>query len=161
MHGNPAFCLAQGSLDEVCAWLPKASSWQALSVTIPPHILKVVDEKLSLASSCCLIQLSINRPNITYATHTLVGGTNNFHNLDCIIPQPFHPLMHLPKLLIVHDNKMEVKSASNHLNDFLWNFKDWVSVNTITVTCPLNTLRTLQILLVTHLLSMGHWLQGQ
>lgn len=49
--------------------------------------------------------------------HTLVGGTNNFHDLDCIIPWPFHPLMCLPKLLIVHDNKMEANNASNHLTE--------------------------------------------
>lgn len=39
---------------------PKVASWQALSATLPPHILKVVDEKLSLVSSHHLIQLSIN-----------------------------------------------------------------------------------------------------
>lgn len=115
-NGVPAFCPAWGALDEVCTRLAKGTSCQALSATLPPHILKVIDDKLMLSSNRRLIRTSINRPNITYATHPLVGNINNFHNLDCIIPQQFHPPMRLPKLLIVHDNKTEANNASNHLN---------------------------------------------
>lgn len=112
----PAFCPAWGALDEVHTCLAKGTSCQALSATLPPHILKVINDKLTLSSNCHLIQTSINRPNIMYATHPLVGNINNFRNLDCIILQQFHPPMCLPKLLIVHDNKTEANNASNHLN---------------------------------------------
>jgi len=118
-NGFPAFRPAWGSLAKVQVRFPKGASWQALSATLPPHIFKVVDEKVSLSPSCHLIQLSVNWPNIMYAIHTLVSGLNNFWNLNCIIPRPFHPPMRLQKLLIVHDNKLEAKNALNHLNSHL------------------------------------------
>ncbi|KAF8871288.1 P-loop containing nucleoside triphosphate hydrolase protein [Infundibulicybe gibba] len=115
-NGHPAFRPAWGSLDEVHARCLKITSWQALSATLPPHILKTVDEKLLLSPNRRLIRRSVNRPNIVYATHVLVGSISDFRNLDCIIPQPFHPPMRLPKLLIFHDNKGEANNASSYLN---------------------------------------------
>ncbi|KAF9545083.1 hypothetical protein CPC08DRAFT_649450 [Agrocybe pediades] len=118
-HEQPPFRPAWGALDEVRARLPKATTWQALSATLPLHILKRVDENLSFPQTRRLLRLSINRRNISYAVHTLVNGIQDFHNLDCVIPQPFHPPMRLPKLLIVHDNKAEADKASSYLNSRL------------------------------------------
>lgn len=110
--GRPAFRPAWGTLNEFRVRCNKTTSFQALSATLPKHILSVVDEKLGLSHTRRLIKLSVNRPNIVYATHTLIGGTKNFRNLDCIIPRQFHPPMRLPKLLIFHDNKAEQQSLS-------------------------------------------------
>jgi superfamily II DNA helicase RecQ len=92
-HGQEAFRPGWGLLREVRIRLSKGVPCQAVSATIPKHILDIVDKKLGLSSNRKLIRLSVNRPNITYAIHILVNGTNDFHNLDCIIPDNFHPPM--------------------------------------------------------------------
>lgn len=118
-HGHPAFCLAWGSLSEVRAILSKTTSWQALSATMPSHIFKCVTEKLFLASNRLVIRVSTNCPNIIYATHPLVGSINNFRNLDCLVPRPFHPPMRLQKVIVFHDNKTEANNAARYLNSRL------------------------------------------
>lgn len=119
LEGRPAFRPAWGTLNEFRVRCKKSTTFQALSATLPKHILSLVDEKLALSHTRQLIKLSVNRPNIVYATHTLIGGTNHFRNLNCIIPRLFHPPMRLPKLLIFHDNKTETNNASNHINSLL------------------------------------------
>ena len=117
--GQEAFRPAWAKLNEVRLRLPKAISVQALSATIPNHILDIVDKHLLLSPEHRIISLSINRPNIMYANHLLVGGINNYKNLDCIIPADLHPPIRLPKLLIVHDDKAEVSRVATYLNNRL------------------------------------------
>lgn len=118
-HGQPAFRPAWGTVNEVRSRLPKSCTCQALSATMPKHILNHIDESLGLKPNRKVIRISINRPNISYAIHPIVGTLNDFMNLSCIIPQPFHPPMRLPKLLILHDNRNEAANASAFLNSRL------------------------------------------
>ncbi|KAJ7272254.1 P-loop containing nucleoside triphosphate hydrolase protein [Mycena rebaudengoi] len=118
LNGRPPFRPAWGALDEVRSKLPKSTTWQALSATIPSHIYRCIHDHLGLYDPIN-IRVSINRPNIIYANHVLIDGRRNLRNLDCIVPQPFHPPMRLPKLIIFHGEKLETSSASQYLDSRL------------------------------------------
>ncbi|KAG9310628.1 hypothetical protein JVU11DRAFT_9196 [Chiua virens] len=68
-----------------------------------------------MSSNCLEINLSTNRPNITYATVPLVGGLRNFRNFDLLIPQ-LHPPMSIPKTLVFHDCKQDAADATAYVN---------------------------------------------
>ncbi|KAK6996226.1 ATP-dependent DNA helicase hus2/rqh1, partial [Favolaschia claudopus] len=86
---------------------------------IPSYIHRVVHQKLAFASNATSIRVSINRPNIIYATHVLIDGRYNLRNLDCIIPPSFHPPMRLPNLLILHGDKAETSTFAEYNNSRL------------------------------------------
>ncbi|KAJ7506368.1 P-loop containing nucleoside triphosphate hydrolase protein, partial [Mycena galericulata] len=119
INGRPPFRPAWGALGELRAWIPKNTSIQALSATIPDYIHRVIRQNLAFSSNSVTIRVSINRPNIIYATHRLIDGRNNMKNIDCIIPQPFHPPMRLPKLVIFHGEKAETSNFAQYLNSRL------------------------------------------
>ncbi|KAJ7448715.1 P-loop containing nucleoside triphosphate hydrolase protein [Mycena latifolia] len=119
INGRAPFRPAWGGLGEVRARLSKNTSWQALSATMPSYIHKAIHQSLGLPPDTLTIRVSINRPNVIYATHKLVDGRNNPHNLDCIIPRPFHPPMRLPKLVIFHGEKVETSNLAQYLNSRL------------------------------------------
>jgi superfamily II DNA helicase RecQ len=118
-HGQPAYRPAYGMIDTVRLLFSKKISVSALSATLPPHILKAVTTKLSMPSNYLKIELSSNRPNITYATHCLVGGISNYRNLDFLIPDLYHPPMELRKTVIFHDDTNEANNVSKYLNSRL------------------------------------------
>ncbi|KAF8158781.1 P-loop containing nucleoside triphosphate hydrolase protein [Mycena galopus ATCC 62051] len=119
INGRPAFRPAWGGLGEVRARLPKTTSWQALSATIPSFIHRTIRQSLGFMPDALSIKVSINRQNLIYASHKLVDGCANYRNLDCIIPQPFHPPMRLPKLVIFHGKKAETSNYAQYLNSRL------------------------------------------
>ncbi|KIJ06384.1 hypothetical protein PAXINDRAFT_34505, partial [Paxillus involutus ATCC 200175] len=67
-----AFRPAYGQLGDFRILLPKGIPFQALSATLPPHILMTIKRELILSSDLLEIQLSSNRSNITYATLPLI-----------------------------------------------------------------------------------------
>jgi superfamily II DNA helicase RecQ len=119
LYGQPAFRPAWGQLGELRLWLPKNTPFQALSGTLPRHIINCITDKLLFQSDYVPIHLSLNRPNITYATHPISGSLSNFRNLQFLIPehgdQPFDPKL-IPKTIIFFDNLQEAASAANYLN---------------------------------------------
>lgn len=118
-HGQPAFRPAYGMLDVVRLLFSKRTAISAYSATLPPHMLKVVTSKLSMPTNYLSIDVSLNWPNVVYATHQLVGGTSNYNNLNCVIPVPYHPPMLIPRGVIFFDDKTEASDASAHLNNRL------------------------------------------
>ncbi|KAJ7715432.1 hypothetical protein B0H14DRAFT_2644132 [Mycena olivaceomarginata] len=74
---------------------------------------------MAISPNPTVIRVSTNRPNLIYATHILVGGCTNLHNLDLVVPESFHPPMCLPKLVIFHGKKTETAAASQHINSRL------------------------------------------
>ncbi|KAF9223246.1 hypothetical protein BS17DRAFT_781555 [Gyrodon lividus] len=54
------------------------TSFQALSATLPPHILAVLKHELKVPPGHVEVRLSINRPNITCCTVPIVGGLGFF-----------------------------------------------------------------------------------
>jgi superfamily II DNA helicase RecQ len=86
LYGQPAFCPAWGQLGELHLWLPKDTPFQALSGTLPRHIINCVTDKLLFQSDYISVHLTLNRPNIMYATYPITGSLSNFHNLQFLIP---------------------------------------------------------------------------
>ncbi|KAG2144383.1 P-loop containing nucleoside triphosphate hydrolase protein [Suillus bovinus] len=111
-HGEEAFRPAYGKLGELHVLLCKEITFQALSATLPHHILSTVQCELMFLSDHISLALSTNHPNITYATTPIIGGLCNFHNFDCLIPDNYAPPMMIPKMLIFYDNKKEAAAAA-------------------------------------------------
>ncbi|KIJ12346.1 hypothetical protein PAXINDRAFT_83033, partial [Paxillus involutus ATCC 200175] len=86
--------------------------FQALSATLPPHVLAVLKHELNIPPNYIEVRLSTNRPNITYCTVPIVGGQREFRNLNCLIPPQFHPPMEIPKTLVFHDCKQDATNAT-------------------------------------------------
>ncbi|KIK40440.1 hypothetical protein CY34DRAFT_24809 [Suillus luteus UH-Slu-Lm8-n1] len=99
--------------------LSKDTTFQALSATLPPHILSTIKRELLIRSDHLSLMLSTNRPNITYAVTPLIGGLHNFHNFNCLIPPNYSPPMIIPKTLIFHDNKLKAVNAAAYNNSHL------------------------------------------
>jgi superfamily II DNA helicase RecQ len=122
LYGQPAFCPAWGQLGELRLFLSKNTPFQALSGTLPRHIIRCVEDKLLFPSDYVQIHLTLNRPNITYATYPIIGSLSNYRNLQFLIPEhrgcPFDP-KRIPKTIIFHDNLQEVTNAANFLNSLL------------------------------------------
>jgi hypothetical protein len=118
-HGEDAFRPAYSKLGELRVLLSKGTTFQALSATLPPHILSAIKHELLIPSDNLSLTLSTNRPNITYAVSPLIGGPRNFHNFDCLIPPNYTPPMIIPKTLIFHDNKLEAVDAAAYNNSRL------------------------------------------
>jgi superfamily II DNA helicase RecQ len=119
LHGQPAFRPAWGHLGELRLWLPKNTPFQALSGTLPRHIIDCVTDKLLFQSDYISIHLTLNRPNITYATYPITGLPSNLRNLQFLVPDhrdhSFAPKL-IPKTVVFHDNLQEATNAANYLN---------------------------------------------
>jgi superfamily II DNA helicase RecQ len=111
-----AFRPAYGRLGEFRAILPEGIPFLALSATFAPHIRQVVQRELIMSPDHVTITLSINRPNITYATTPITGNLRNLSNFDRLIPINFHPPMEIPKTLIFHDCKQDATDAARYVN---------------------------------------------
>jgi superfamily II DNA helicase RecQ len=121
LYGQPPFRSAWGKLGELRLVLPKGTPVQALSGTFPPHIVNCIKEQLLFQSdNDVMINLTSNRPNITYAVHPIVGSLSNFQNLQFLIPEhgghPFD-LKRIPKTVVFHDNLQEAANAAKCLNN--------------------------------------------
>lgn len=119
LYGQPAFRPAWGSIGELRLLLPKNTPFQALSGTLPPHIIKSITDKLLFPSEYVTISLTANRPNITYATHPITGSLSSFQNLRLLIPDHGNETFDhkvIPKTIIFHDNLQEAANAANYLN---------------------------------------------
>ena len=75
-------------------------------------MLKIATSKLSMPSTRLMINVSSNRPNMVYATRRLVGATSNYHNLDFLIPVPYHAPMLLQKGVIETGMRMVSRPKS-------------------------------------------------
>jgi superfamily II DNA helicase RecQ len=113
LYGLPAFrpASAWGQLGEFRIKLGKSVAFQALSGTQPAHIKKTIINRLLFdEKNLCSIKLSSNRPNMGYATHTII---------DFLVPDPYPDEFRFPKTLVFHDNLDECTAAAVYLNDRL------------------------------------------
>ncbi|KIJ13169.1 hypothetical protein PAXINDRAFT_156634 [Paxillus involutus ATCC 200175] len=93
--------------------------FQALSATLPPHILDAVKHDLLISPDYINLRLPENRSNIAYATTSVIGSLQKFHSLDCLIPPKFHPPMVIPKTLVFHDCKQKASDAAIYNDNWL------------------------------------------
>ena len=110
--GEDTFRPAYGKLGLLRVHLSKGTPIQALSATLPDHILATVKQHLAIPQDALELRLPTNRPNITYATTPIIGSLRNFENLCFLIPSTFHPPMIIPKTLVFHDSKQEATDAA-------------------------------------------------
>lgn len=118
LYGQPAFRPSWGHLGELRLWLPKNTPFQALSGTLPHHIIDCITDKLLFQTDYISIHLTLNRPNITYATYPITGSLSNFRNLQFLIPEHrdrFDPKL-IPKTIVFHDNLHEAANVASYLN---------------------------------------------
>jgi hypothetical protein len=118
-HSEPAFRPAYGRLGDFHVLLPRGTPFQALSATLPPHILTAIKRELNLAHGYLHIRLSTNHPGITYAVVNLTTSLNDFRNLNFLLPPRLHPPMQIPKTLIFHDCKLEATNAALYVDSHL------------------------------------------
>jgi hypothetical protein len=75
-------------------------------------------ENVRIAPDAAIIKLSTNQPNITYAVLPLIGSADNLHNLNFLVPQPYHPPMPLlPKGMVFIENKLSTSNIATYLNN--------------------------------------------
>jgi superfamily II DNA helicase RecQ len=120
LYGLPAFRKAWGSLGELWLVLAHDTPIQALSGTFPGHIICCVIDKLFFTSNYVTINLTSNRPNITYTMHPISGSLGNFQNLQFLIPNTsdrFFDMQLIPKTIVFHDNLQEAANAARFLNN--------------------------------------------
>ncbi|KAL1695084.1 P-loop containing nucleoside triphosphate hydrolase protein, partial [Schizophyllum commune] len=110
LHGIRAFRKVYGRLHEIKALFGTYVPWLALTATAPRNMLKVI-EKSILRANYTTIQLSVNRPNLMYACHQVVGSATCFDNFLCFLTRPFN-LETQPRVLIaVEDSSQAVQLA--------------------------------------------------
>lgn len=89
-----------------------------MSGTLPPHIKATVEEVLREA--CTKIELTSNRPNITYAASPITSSFNDWHNLDFVIPRSFNPDDQPKRKTVVFiDNTQSTVELAQHLDQLL------------------------------------------
>ncbi|KAI0069310.1 hypothetical protein BV25DRAFT_1910992 [Artomyces pyxidatus] len=112
--GNPLYGLAAhrpawGQLSILHIFLNKATPFQVLSGTLPPHIKSHIVNNLGM-QDYVTVTYSSNRPNITYATRCIIGSLGDFRNLDFLMPVK-------RKVLIFFDSKKDAANAAKYLDN--------------------------------------------
>ncbi|KAF7971247.1 hypothetical protein HWV62_21586 [Athelia sp. TMB] len=118
-HGRKAFRPSYGKFHSFRLNLPQSCTVLALSATLPPYILDALPRSLRLSPGYKIIQISVNRPNISYASHPIIKNITTYANINFMIPADFHPPMVIPSTLCFIDGKKEVAAASRHVDALL------------------------------------------
>ncbi|KAJ8083509.1 hypothetical protein PM082_009383 [Marasmius tenuissimus] len=116
LYGSPAFRPAWGKLGELKNHIPK-SVWQGFSATSPPHIMSAI-ENAFLKPNYTIIRSCLNRPNLTYATHCVVGSLSVLENYECFLTAPFD-FDQQPSVLLFFDNSELAKAVADHVDSRL------------------------------------------
>jgi len=117
LYGRDAFRPAWGRLDELKAILSHLTRWAGYSATLPPHILKVVEQKI-LRPNYVYIHVTSNRPNTLYATHQVTNSIEDLRNYECFLTRPFS-LAQQPHVLIFVDDKDLASRIADYLESCL------------------------------------------
>ena len=123
-YGEDAFWLAYGKLGLLHVFLSSSTPVQALSATLPNHILATVKSVLALSPDALELHLSTNHQNIMYATLPIVGNLHNFNNLCFLIPLSSDSSMAVPKTLVFHDSNYTYSKCihfTKHISDNICN----------------------------------------
>jgi superfamily II DNA helicase RecQ len=119
-YGRSAFRPAYGKLSELRTKLKRRTPFQALSGTLPPHILRLVIDNLQMDEKSLLhIKLTSDRPNTTYWTHRLEGPLSDFSNLDFLVPKGTgaEAASRMTQVLVFYDDRDGCARLAGYLND--------------------------------------------
>jgi len=114
-HGIPAFRPSYGMLDKFLPKLPKTTTIHVLSATLPPHVIRVVEEKLFGSRERKFIQLPLNRHNIIYTTRT-IADINEYKNLSFLVPR-HNPDSRPSGVIIFFESTARADNAAGFLNE--------------------------------------------
>ncbi|EPQ53881.1 P-loop containing nucleoside triphosphate hydrolase protein [Gloeophyllum trabeum ATCC 11539] len=118
-HGEPAFRPAWGALGKLTAILTKGTAIQMLSATLPKHILDACRRTFAMPPDMPLFRGPLLRPNLAFATMTLSGNLQNFHNLDFLIPATYDSQRTLDKTIIFIDDRLMTDALATYINNNL------------------------------------------
>jgi hypothetical protein len=102
--------------------LKQKTPFQALSGTLPPHILKTVMCGLKMDETLTVhIKLLKNRPNTTYWMHEVRGSLKDFSNLDFVIPPrtTAEQALNMIQVVIFYDDIEGSEQLADYLNNHL------------------------------------------
>ncbi|KAJ7129944.1 hypothetical protein C8R46DRAFT_925038 [Mycena filopes] len=107
-----AFLPAFSDLGErVRVHLPSSTVCTAYSASMPTRIHDVLMKTLRMdPNNTVKVELSTNCPNLIHATIPMVGGLNDFNNLNFLLPTP-------PKCIVFIDDKKKAGRLARHLNN--------------------------------------------
>ncbi|KAK7442230.1 hypothetical protein VKT23_016200 [Stygiomarasmius scandens] len=88
-YGLEPFRPSWGKLSEIQRRLPINIPTLGLTATCPSHILPIVASSLG-KPNYKLIQNTVNRHNIIYATHCVLGNLSVAENYSCFVSKPFN-----------------------------------------------------------------------
>src|ERR1700722_7055254 len=111
-YGQPPFRPSYGRFDAYRLLFSKEAVVMAYSATLPPHILRVVTRKITIAPDHLFLKRTSNRSNIMYATHPIIGSLSDYQNLSMLLPSHascLHPES-IPLTIVFHD---DVKGCTN------------------------------------------------
>ena len=87
-----------------------------LLATCPPHVRKRVHWTLGMANPTCLIQRSVDRPNI-FLSVQFMSSMNAYSELDYLIPLNVESASDIPKTIVFVDNRKIVWDLTSYLLD--------------------------------------------
>jgi superfamily II DNA helicase RecQ len=116
-YGVDAFREKWGCLREIKVILPSTIPTLAMTATCPPHILSVVKSAIG-TPSFREIRTTVNRHNIMYSTHCVVGDVCTAGNYRCFVSDVFE-LNKQPRVLFFCDNKKHTFAICSAIESFL------------------------------------------
>ena len=114
-YGIPAFWPSYGELEKILLKLPNGTTVHVLSATLPPHIIKVIEEKLFGSRERVHIQLPLNQRNIVYTTRTITD-LSEYKNLSFLIPC-YNPNFHPSGVIVFFEISIQADDAVSFLNN--------------------------------------------
>ena len=114
-HGIPAFRPSYGALDKVLPKLPNGTTIHVLSATLPPHVIRVIEEKFFGSREKVQIQLPLNRRNIVYVTKT-IANLGEYKNLSFLLPH-YDPDSRPSGVIIFFESSVRADDAAAYLNN--------------------------------------------
>jgi superfamily II DNA helicase RecQ len=120
-YGQAAFRPAYGRFETYRMLFSKETIVIGYSATMPPHILRLIEQKIGISTDHSLLKRSSNRPNIMYATHQIIGSLTDYRNLSMFIPPPELCLTpkSIPSTIIFHDDIQGATNAALFMNTSL------------------------------------------
>ncbi|TRM66783.1 P-loop containing nucleoside triphosphate hydrolase protein [Schizophyllum amplum] len=115
-YGLEPFRPVYARLDELKMRLPHVP-WMAATATATTAIMKTI-ETILLRPTYVKIELTVNRPNLAYATHRVVKNIDLLDNYSCFIKKPFD-LASQPRVLIFRDDRAACVRIARFLDNLL------------------------------------------
>lgn len=102
-------------LDKILPRLSAGTTIHILSATLPPHVIRVIEERLFGNRERVLIQLPLNWQNIIYTTR-VVTDLSDYKNLSFLVPR-YDPDSCPSGVIIFFESSIKAEDAASYLNN--------------------------------------------